>query len=279
MFVPIPGCPGCTVRVDFLHRYGFCEGREVKDLYVVGFDYKVGDCPCLSNKNDWERWDSVLVHFVKRFYWNDPDEDGIDSISLKYPPCAKTSRFFMNGSKFREGKYCYEDTACCIHVLRLRRVWENDNDTTSPRKPNFIIQDVVVMNYEGSCPVDTVVNGDTIRCTNICNQLVGPDPWPPGTPIYLSSKEFVPSQSSNGSFYITSKELKFPLNFQQGHQFLNISVYDYIGNLVYMENNLLSENGYAMLDLGFLPNGIYYILVKDYLNPFEKEVIKVIIIK
>jgi hypothetical protein len=45
MFVPIPGCPECTVRVDFLYRYGICDSHEVKDLYIEDsqnpFEYEI----------------------------------------------------------------------------------------------------------------------------------------------------------------------------------------------------------------------------------------------
>lgn len=278
MFVPIPGCPECTVRVDFLYRYGICDSHEVKDLYVVGFEYDAGFCPCLKNKSDWERWDSVLVHFVKRFYWTDSDEDQIDSVTLKYPPCAKTKGVRIGGGKIRYGEFCYEDTACCIHVLKLVRMWEN-NDTTKPRKPNYIQSDVVVLNNNDICPVDTIVNGDTIRCTNICNKIVETDPWPPGTPIYLTKNDFSTFENFKGSFYVTTNELILPLNLKPTPHSVHIKIYSTIGDLVFKETKILSENAQASLQLGSLNNGVYYLLIEDSQNPFEYEIVKVLILK
>lgn len=276
MFVPIPGCPPCTVRVDFLHRYGICDdSNEVKDLYVVGFDYKVGDCPCLQNKNDWERWDSVLIHFVKRFYWTDDEDDGIDPITLKYPPCAKTSRYFNEGSKFREGKYCYEDTSCCIHVLKLVRQYDNEGN----RKPNFIQSDIIVQEYEGTCPVDTVINGDTIRCTNICNPLVNPfDPWPPGTPIYLSSGEKDYSATTTNDYYIISNELILPINSYFKNESIKVRIYNNLGAVVY-EAEVSAFDNHLILNLSTLMNGLYTVQLFDKQNVLAKDIIHLLVIK
>lgn len=232
-------CPACTVKVVFLTRFGICEGRQVRDMYIesmTGLSGACNGCGYFENLSDIMR--IVLEKLLDRYFWEDLPDDEKFTVDVKYPPCirhiGKRSRVFcLNGE-------------CCIHRYHIMQNFD-------PPYFNIIEAHEVVDSYEGECPRYEEGN-NIIQCENICSVHVSP------SPIILGSNEVKGTLPTDIFVVPNASKEQIEIKLSDTIRAVCCEIYNSYGDLV-QKLNLEGRDAINLLASNY-GNGLYFMRIR-----------------